>query len=325
VGDPALEVRDPKDSTGDYKALYTAMLLHALRGEAPQVLEAEAAASLVRPRLMRDWLHAEMPVRLEELGLALKANQEPDARITSDPVAWLARLTREAGPAARPPLSILGGPGGGGIGRVGSGAGTSGVFQKASVRVPLFNLERATSTLLRSAVTGGEDLRRGIEAMRNESLHGARALAESAERNAQTFGPDHFETECGVKVRGATLKEAFMAGAQAQVLGPNLVRLQPAHPGASVLLVFDDGRGTLVPVIPGFIAGLTFDEGALVDVAYEPSTNTGRWEMYKERADEVRTLRGIAASSTRRGVFRLDSDNALAIARKMQYAKGIDP
>lgn len=39
----------------------------------------------------------------------------------------------------------------------------------------------------------------------------------------------------------------------------------------------------------------------------------------------IRTLRAVAAASTRSGVFRLQADDALEVARRMQFAKGIDP
>jgi hypothetical protein len=92
-----------------------------------------------------------------------------------------------------------------------------------------------------------------------------------------------------------------------------------------VLLRFEGNVGTLIPAIPGFLAALTFDEGELVDVAYEPSANTWRWDLYKARAAEVRGLRAVAASSSQHGRFRLEPAEAIAFAQKMQYAKGIDP
>jgi hypothetical protein len=81
----------------------------------------------------------------------------------------------------------------------------------------------------------------------------------------------------------------------------------------------------VLPAIPGFITGLTVQDGELVDVAYEPSDNSWRWNDYQHRASEIRALRSIVGASMTRGVFRLERDDALEIARRMQYAKGIDP
>ena len=67
------------------------------------------------------------------------------------------------------------------------------------------------------------------------------------------------------------------------------------------------------------------EDDELVDVACEPSANTLRWQEYQNSASEIRTLRGVAASSAQHGRFRLVAEDAGALARKMQYAKGIDP
>jgi len=50
-----------------------------------------------------------------------------------------------------------------------------------------------------------------------------------------------------------------------------------------------------------FIAAVTVDEGEVVDLAYEPSEGTSRWEKFNERAREVRALRAVAASASREG------------------------
>ena len=44
-----------------------------------------------------------------------------------------------------------------------------------------------------------------------------------------------------------------------------------------------------------------------------------------QRAEEVRNLRAVASSSSQYGRFRLDQEDAINIARRMQYAKGVDP
>jgi hypothetical protein len=83
--------------------------------------------------------------------------------------------------------------------------------------------------------------------------------------------------------------------------------------------------GTVIPVLADFITALTFDGGELVDVAYEPSENTDRWEDYRHRAEEVRALRAVAAATSQQGRFRLQGTEAADVTRKMRYAKGIDP
>jgi hypothetical protein len=46
----------------------------------------------------------------------------------------------------------------------------------------------------------------------------------------------------------------------------------------------------VIPAINGFIAALTLDNGALVDVSYEPSDNSAwRREEFTPHADEILT------------------------------------
>lgn len=153
-----------------------------------------------------------------------------------------------------------------------------------------------------------------------------RDLLRTAEEVSSSFGPDHFETECGVKVRGTTLLEVVAGRAQVEVLTPELARVAPADVGpTSVVVSFHGGTGTVIPVLPGFVAGLTVEDGELVDVAYEPSANSWRWSEFEHRAEELRFLRGVASSASRHGRFRLDSEQAPSLARHMQTGKGFDP
>ena len=90
------------------------------------------------------------------------------------------------------------------------------------------------------------------------------------------------------------------------------------YPAVNVLLMLGSGSCVLLPAIREFICALTFDEGELVDVAYEPSTNSSRWSKYGARAQETRALRGLAASATARGMFTLEGNDALTILTRAQ-------
>ncbi|MEZ5288074.1 MAG: hypothetical protein R2712_25415 [Vicinamibacterales bacterium] len=93
----------------------------------------------------------------------------------------------------------------------------------------------------------------------------------------------------------------------------------------TALVQFASGDGALVPVFPGFLTQLTMREGELVDVAFEPSSNDGRYGEWLAQADRLRTLRAAAAAATRDGRFRLDAAGALKLASQMQYSKALDP
>ena len=87
------------------------------------------------------------------------------------------------------------------------------------------------------------------------------------------FGPDHFETQCGIKVRGTRIIDYSAHGADYELLGSGgeILRVNLLdRPAASVILRFDGDFGTVLPVIRGFVTAVTVIGEELVDVAYEP-------------------------------------------------------
>jgi hypothetical protein len=138
---------------------------------------------------------------------------------------------------------------------------------------------------------------------------------------------DH-KTQCGFKVHGGSIVEVFSKGAITESLAnpSEIVRVSSVgYHGASVLLVFEQGSGVLLPALPEFLATLTIEDGELTNVTYEPLRNTQRWVDYQNHATEIRTLRVLAAASTKQGVFRLEGESALTFAKRLQYAKHMDP
>lgn len=308
VGNPAAEVRDPQTSAGEYRALYTDALLKALQGAEPQVLEqAMPDGRVVRPWPLKAYLREEMASRIAALNLKTRLIQVPDARITSDPKAWVSMIG-EPLPETRG-SSHLPAPE---DGLVIAGSGSDDILWKR-VRKPrvhiAYDAETDSVALLRNAMSAGME-----------------ELLDDSDHSEPDAGPMSFETQCGFKIRGARIIAALPANGVANVFDGNVVQLQGIQwPGTNVLVVLENGSGSIIPALPDFIAALTVADGALVDVSYEPSMNTGRWHDYAHRAEELRSLRAIAASSTKAGVFRLETDNDFGIARKMQYAKGVDP
>ena len=314
LGKTAAEIKDPAVAASNFSALYTNALLDALKGTRADILEPadeSADASLyIRPRKLASYLESEVPSRVKALGLMLKVNQDPDAIITSDK-AWVSRLDRAT--VALPRI-------------------TRGPLTAAAVAPDTFSPHvarrragpRALGGCGRSnppRVAHGRGTRRG-NLGRGASSSGRRS--ESRVRSAPTTSSRSAASRHAARASSTSSRRAprgKLLGA-----GGELLRIDSVDgPLASVLLRFDGGFGTVIPAIPGFIAALSFDEGELVDVAYEPSANNWRWDLYKTRAAEVRTLRALAASSSHHGRFRLDARDAIAIAQQMQYAKGIDP
>jgi hypothetical protein len=337
LGRTAAEISDPKQAHKRYKAIYTEALLDALSGKVPTLLEPrDADVQYVKPRTLKSYLANEIPTRVVDMGLETKVNQVPDAIITSDD-AWLARIavSRAVSPAPA---------GGGGVLPPPSspprprGARRDGGAQKKLERVrdPILGQasplpSNVSIDLLHNASKGRRALERRLETFTAaEAPAMVQNIAQSVQLIDTQFGPDHFETQCGIKVRGAKILDFFGPAANAEILGNgDLLRISHIKgQAASILLVLDVAGatlGTVIPAIQEFIAGLTCGDGELMDVAYEPSANTWRADVYKQRADEVRALRAIASSASLHGRFRLDKSDAAEIGPKMQYAKSIDP
>ena len=313
LGRTAAEIKDPAVAAGNFSALYTSVMLDALQGARPEVLEQGAddpddAFRYVQPLGLKKYLDRELMQRLKALGLLGVVNQQPDAVLTVEG-RWLARLPRAVLPRGMPPT----------VARPAPFSPTMGNLSANLVR-------SAVGAHLRDADLGS--LPEQLDLTRAAGVPEATDLVDTAERIATPFGPEVFDTECGIKVRGARMIDAFATRAELDAIRPDgrALRINAIDgAAASVVVTFEGGTGTLVPCMPGFITGLTVQDGEVVDIACEPCATNWRWQEYVQRADEIRSLRGIASSSAQHGRFRLDDDDAGDLAQKMQYAKVIDP
>jgi hypothetical protein len=313
LGQPSHELKDPAITSGEFRALYTQELVPALLGRRPQVVEWSAQgddrAGFVRMRPLRDFLASAIAARLEGSQLQTKVIQVPTAQISSDPPAWISRVAESAANSLGLSLPGAGGP-----------------------IVPPESEAKAASSLLRSALAADAvKLQQALDQGRASRVTAVSEMVDATELMAQPFGRMHHETRCGFKIRGGRIVAMHARNARPEFAfddspaGDDIRVADVTRPGASVLLILDTGAGILLPAIPEFLATLTVKDGELVDVAYEPSENTWRWPAYQRTAKEIRALRAIAASSMMHGVFKLERDDALPIAQRMQYAKGVDP
>jgi hypothetical protein len=306
LGKTAAEIKDPTGAATNFSALYSDALLSALKGEASEALRAEPptdpAWRYVGSASLRDYLAQEIPRRIIQKNLAGKVNQNPDA-IVIDSGNWISRVNRGAVPQVRRDLPTP----------------------------PPPTLATAANTLLNSVIAGTPlpppSAFEAAPARHLESLLLQKQLSDSANVIVPPFGPDHFETECGIKVRGAGVLEVFAQRVlEARLLDPATIRIGTgSDPCVSVLLRFDTNTCAVIPAINGYLAALTFANGDLVDVSYEPATTNFRWQSYQGNMNELRRLRSIIAAAAENGHFRLNDANASTLARRMQYAKGIDP
>lgn len=316
LGRPSHEIADPNTTAKEYKAIYTRALVAALEGADPAVLDEQG---YVRPRPLKKFLQRAVASELRALQLQTKLIQVPDAHIASDERAWLSRVLAAAPGGAptrgRGPTRGGGGPTRGGGG---AGAGDRGILPTATTL-----LDDMLHPILGDRLDEFDDrLRR----QQQSGEPGTVQIATGVEATAAPFGPTRFESRCGFKVRGARIAEVVPGRSHAEQLSDELVRIHPRdYRGGDVLLVFERGHGVTLPAIPEFLTAVTVEGGEVVDVAYEPSEGTPRWDEFSHRAREVRALRAVAASSSREGTFALEGDDALEVARRLQYAKTVDP
>jgi hypothetical protein len=171
------------------------------------------------------------------------------------------------------------------------------------------------------------------------ALEGAIAIA------SQLAAVDHFETHCGLGVRGADIVEVLGLGCVAEIVNPaaaagdGLVRVRPDPPEQptpfprTVLLRFDGGDCAAIPAIEGFIATIVVDRDGggngpadgIVQVAYTPSQNDARFSEFQANREQIESLRALVAGLARKGVLRLDKDVAPAFGAKTRAYKEYDP
>jgi hypothetical protein len=343
VGDPAFEVQTVAESTKRYCAAYSTVLLQALRGETAALIEAEGGRGVVRPRPLKHHLTTAVPAFFNTLNLGVAS--QPAARVESEPDAWLSEV---AAPAAAPvpaaPAAAAGADGGPKRRRAGAPRRQGGrltgdealppVGGSAPARVP--SLERDASLQLRAALDPAQARKRGSAGPRERGMRAlgvdaaTRRYDDLVSGNLTVFGPDHFETECGIKVRGTTIASAHAPRANAIVGARNdavRVALPNDRRGANVLVRLADGSAVIAPAFRDYITGLSFDaRGNLQDVWCEPSANTRRWREYQANADEIRRVRAVIAAASALGVFRLDeADTGRSLLDRLRRVKALDP
>lgn len=317
LGSPSLEIKDPKHSAAIFRAEYTEAMLDALEGKRTEIIEELADGSntvgLVRPRPLGDYLAAELPTRLA--GIKTPEGpvfQVPHARLTSsEKHAWLARFvearTSRGGRGRRPKAA-------------------------PAERPEPVTIHSVAHGVLRSALRGNEA--EAVQQMGEAvvaQVVGASAMLRSITQGTAPYRPEHFEVDCGFEVHGASVAEASvrrgtMTSVQVDATDSTLVRVNNAErPAASVLLRFDTDLGVVVPAIPGFIGTISFADAELVGFSYEPSRSSPRGLSYIANIERFRTLRSVIAAAAHLGVFRLDGEDATALAAQMQMSKNADP
>ncbi len=350
VGDPALEVKSVADAAAGYRAAYTTVLLDALHGRVPKLLEPQADGSaVVRPWPLKDHLGVAVPSFLSTLSMPSGITQQPDARVESRPDAWISMVPDAAAappspapavaPSAAEPLTR-----GTRSGRrspvTPDPAELATLACRSDDELPPPSMVRAGSRPTDLLSDASAQLQTALDPQgtpQGEKRRGGTRSAEAREsvldhtlaRTGVAFGPDHFETQCGIKVRGAALADTYAPHARVSIghLGDVIqVSLEHGHVATNVFVQLADGSAVVVPALQDHITALTIEDGRLRDVAFEPSLNTARGQAWLARRGENTRLRDIIAAASSLGAFRLDAPTqGTALLEGLGRAAGLDP
>lgn len=339
VGKPALEVSDP-DAPASFDAIYTTGLVTGLGGEAnPESAQVGGKhVQRVRPWPLKRYLASAIPTLLAARNVGLSVTQTPDAIITSEPEAWLSQVDVGAAPGDAP-KPVRGSRRGRGTATRGPARGartaSRGPDTAAPAGGPSESLADISQRTFHDALSGAPSPSPTRSAARTGRGRARRAnpeavlFAEMLEQTGTGPAPDHYETRCGFKVNGSGVREVLVSAGDVEMLSAvdGLVRLSNIRrPATNALIVLDDGRGTLIPAIPEFIAVLTYEEGELANVAYEISRNSDLWPSVQAQTPKLREIRRVVATAARLGVFRPEViEDRVSFADNLREVKGLDP
>ncbi len=342
LGAPAHEIEDTTKAANGFRAVYTDCVLEALSGKHREVREPDSALGndVVRPWPLKECLEAIVPERLHELTKSFSRNQVPDAIISSNPktrwVSDLAKIKTE---------DVLNK-------RFGDPTTTIDITHPDRNIASALRIDRNLSTdFLNQAVRNERwDFDASIRNLQDlqESLQSSEqgpsikfptlspdlaspALASSVKRNARRFGPSEFESGCGFRVRGATIREVY-AGDGTPILHRerHAVRIDGVVAPTSLLMILGSGHAFVTAALPEYIGSLTIDhlsirEMGVADFYYEPSSNTTRWSDNSDRNQELHHLRAVVGAACNRGNWRMNPNDSETMKQRIHLAKGIDP
>jgi hypothetical protein len=167
-------------------------------------------------------------------------------------------------------------------------------------------------------------------------LQGPEAQLEISSR-LPVVAVDHFESQCGFTVQGASLAAARCTSrggpASVEILShgdgahdPGILRVWSQGPGESVLVRFADGRGVVLAALSGYIGHVACSERGVTNVSYVPSANHWRWHAYAQKREHVDHLRALVAVAADQNVFRVQSeDEATRLGDEIRMEKALDP
>jgi hypothetical protein len=309
----ALEVIDLSQSN-HWTSVYTDTLYEALNGDFPSVLDSWTAdgqvAALVTPQRLKPFLARTVPERMIAAGLTSSAIQTPDARVCSPASAWISFFLP-------PPPSF---------GAMFAGI-AGGAFRKSASRNVATEVDLAIAAVRKSLVYHDIDPLEIISSWTVPgedpgSFHGPRSAPISIGTFARYIGQAEDQAfknaaiKCGFAFSGAQPCYCAAIGATGSIKSMNDSTIEiDTQNIIDVAIELNDGRGTILPAIPGHVATLVFQQGRLLAVS---------WQRTDANDAILRSQRALTSALERRGAFQFDREYAAELAEWIQSARDVD-
>lgn len=307
-GDTSLEV-PAAQANGDYRALFTGVLLDGLSAMDASVIETvddpTGKIRVVSSRTLAPYLEREVPRQAIKVNITL--NQTPDIRPLSRPPKYLAVVKSTDLEPEFPPAPPPGPP---------------------TPPAPSAKLER-----LAAEHGFGYYFQPEVFAVRAPGPSGDERFDDDMARLMDARGRPSFETRTGFTVIGTSVVEAIFNGqpvASSDVFeepgtqGIN-IRLDREGPARSILLQFGSATGTCLAVLPQFVGTVVVEGGRVVSVNYTMARSHPRYMEYEQSRDEVDRRRAFAAVAARRGYLRVEPDKVRQFSGYVRDLKTFDP
>jgi hypothetical protein len=334
VGAPAYEI---KDAAGKFDGIYTSCFLDAYVNPHDSMTEEVDGVKVVPNKKLEAYLLSEVPKRAQ----ISDVQEFPDSSVTSSKYIGRAEIDYIwAQTPDGPPAS--GGRCGGCRGCRGcAGCSRSKLPPKPKIgAVPLTIANLAEFELSQVGIQISQNSQ-----PKNFSPDALQKIAKDVGFTANrdlilnARGPNTFKYGTGINVFGTRLRAGLGAAVETQVLREGngsseaaIVQIDPKGMRQdSVALEFEDGSGTVIAGLRGYVATVVVDKGRVASVSYEQAQYGGGLGTFPSGDDSIKQLHALVATAAKFGVLRIDGPpevrerNAAQLGNTLRMGKLFDP
>ncbi|MDR6903863.1 caspase family protein [Rhizobium miluonense] len=305
AGNRAYELPVAESVNQGYQGIFTGSFMDAFRRPDKDMVKPIRDGTLVVPnRALKKYLQREVQKRAQDKSIILK--QLPDVEVTSDDMVYIGHAqaqVRASLPGTLLPIDTI----------------VDFAFKKAGASFSNIDLN-------------GENIspERELEVEKQ-------AADVGFTQTAQMVIDDGHETSLsgtGVYVSGNAVKYfALMGPSAADVTSDGFLNVEIKDRRAeNVLIRFNDGTGTVIPVISNYTTFVSLgDGGEINNVRYAPSKDNNLSSAYTQNQPRIKRLQSVFAAAAAYGTFRIEGPRSERRERDKYFrediriADGIDP